>query len=145
MNTKKTIGFLVIGICIVAIIELYICMRMRTPQTPQQKAAQATSGVYTFYRASDGARFTCDLRSDGLYFGSLEIPGTNYSTIGGDIPAALTRGGNGATGAHGLEGKWEIRNGEVYLFIDGHKSGAELVIQGRNLVTPDGFTYVRGE
>ena len=144
MNTKKTIEFLVIGICIVAIIALYISMRVRTPQTPQQKAAQATSGVYTFNRASDGVRFTCDLRSDGVCFTGLEIPGTNYSTIGGDIPTALTRDGNGAKGGHGLEGKWEVRDGKVYLFTDGRKS-AELVIQGRNLVTPDGFTYVRAE
>jgi hypothetical protein len=105
---------------------------------------QSVVGVYTFNRASDGASFTCDLRANGVCFGSLEIPGTHYSTIGGDIPAALIRGGNGATGARGLEGKWETRNGKVYLFIDGQES-AELLIQGRNLVTPDGFTYVRSE
>ena len=113
-------------------------------RTPQQKAAQATSGVYIFNRASDGVRFTCDLRSDGVCFTGIEIPGTNYSTIGGDIPAALIRSGKGATGLHGLESKWEIRRGRVFLFTDGQKSG-ELVIQGRNLVTPDGYTYVRGE
>jgi hypothetical protein len=130
MKTKYTVGIVMIGLALAA--TLFVAKK------------QSAVGVYTFNRASDGARYTCDLRANGVFFGSLEIPGTKYSTIGGDIPAALTRSGNGATGAHGLESKWEIRNGNVYLFTDGQKSG-ELVIQGRNLVTPDGFTYVRAK
>ena len=114
----------------------------------RQKAAQAkiqgTSGFYTFNRASDGVRFTCDLRPDGICFLGLEIPGTNYSTSGGDIPAAVTRDRNGAKGGHGLEGKWQVRDDKAYLITDGQQS-AEFVIQGRNLVTPDGAPYVRAE
>jgi hypothetical protein len=140
MNTKKAIRILVMGICIFAVIALSLYISMKVGASAK---IHATSGVYVFNRASDGARFTCDLRANGVCFGSLEIPGTEYSAVGGDIPAALIRGGNGATGAHGLESKWEIRNGKVYLFTDGHKS-AELVIQGRNLMK-DGFTYVRAE
>jgi hypothetical protein len=131
MKTKYAVGIVIIGLALAA--TLFVAKK------------QSAVGVYTFNRASDGVRFTCDLRANGVYFGSLEIPGTNYSAIGGDIPAALTRSGNGATGAHGLEGKWEVRHGKVYLFIDGHKSGTKLVIQDRSLVTPDGFTYVRAE
>jgi hypothetical protein len=128
VKTKYAVGIVVIGLALAA--TLFAAKK------------QSVVGVYTFNRAGDGARYTCDLRANGICFGSLEIPGTNYSCIGGDIPAALIRSGNGATGASGLELKWEIRNGRIYLFTDGQKSG-ELVIQGRNLVTPDGFIYVR--
>ena len=145
MNTKKNIGILVIGICIIASITLFISMPAWIQrQMAAQAKIQGTSGVYAFNRASDRVRFTCELRRSGVCFLGLEIPGTNYSTMGGDIPAAVTRDGTGLKGGHGLEGKWEVRDDKVYLFTDGQQS-AEFVIQGRNLVTVDGASYVRAE
>jgi len=142
MGTKHTLKTLLIGICLFAVFALSLKMFMKARASARIHAA---AGAYVFNRAGDGAKFTCDLQSNGVYFGSLEIPGTNHYTLSGEIPTALTRSGNGPTGARGLAGKWELRNGNVYLVIDGQKSGTTLVMQDRNLVTPDGFTYVRAK
>ena len=141
MNTKKTIGILVIGICIFAVFAPYMFTKLRA-----SAKIHATSGVYVFNRASDGARYTCDLRANGVYLGGLEITNAPGSIIGngGDIPAAITRSGNGATGLHGLPGKWEVRGGKIYVFIDGRKAD-EFMIQGHDLVTSDGAIYVRAK
>jgi hypothetical protein len=102
------------------------------------------SGVYVFSRASDGVKYTCDLRQDGVCFLGVEILGTSYSTSQGDITAALTRDGSGRKRQDGYKGRWEIRDGRVYLFTDGELSN-DLAIQGRNLVTDDGALYARAE